>query len=93
MNRDQIRDRVTKILLRLAPDHDFGALRPGASLRKELTADSMDILNFVTALHEELGVDVPEEHYEKIDTLDGCVEYMAAALAARAPGGGARGQR
>jgi acyl carrier protein len=66
------------------PDADLDALAPDANLREQLAADSMDLLNFVVALHDELGVDVPELDYRKIETFEGCVEYVAAALAARA---------
>ena len=48
-----------------------------------LAADSMDVLNLVVAIHDELGVDIPEADYGKIDTLDGCLDYLAAAIAAR----------
>jgi acyl carrier protein len=84
MTRKKIREAVKTILRRLVPDADIDALAPDASLREHLAADSMDLLNFVVALHDELGVDVPELDYRKIDTLDGCVEYLAAAIAARA---------
>ena len=83
MTREKIRDTLKAILRRLVPDADVDALAPDASLRESLAADSMDLLNFVVALHDELGVDVPELDYRKIDTLDGCVEYVAAALARR----------
>jgi acyl carrier protein len=84
MTRKKIREGVKTILRRLVPDADIDALAPDASLREQLAADSMDLLNFVVALHDELGVDVPELDYRKIDTLDGCVDYLAAAIAARA---------
>jgi acyl carrier protein len=83
MTRAQIRAKVTGILRRFLPDFDAAALAPDASLRKALAADSMDVLNLVVAIHDELGVDIPEADYGKIDTLDGCLDYLAAALAAR----------
>jgi len=83
MTREKIREALKAILRQLVPDADLDALAPDASLREQLAADSMDLLNFVVALHDELGIDVPELDYRKIDTLDGCVEYLAAAIAAR----------
>ena len=83
MTREKIREALKAILRRLVPDADIDALAPDASLREQLAADSMDLLNFVVALHDELGVDVPELDYRKIDTLDGCVDYLAAAITAR----------
>jgi acyl carrier protein len=40
--------------------------------------DSMDFLNFVIALHEASGVDVPEKDYPQLASLNGCIEYLAA---------------
>jgi acyl carrier protein len=37
----------------------------------------MDFLNFVIALHGRLGIDVPENDYAKLSTLDGAVDYLA----------------
>jgi acyl carrier protein len=47
----------------------------------------MDVLNLVVAVHDELGVDIPEADYGKIDTLDGFLDYLAAAIAVRRPAG------
>ena len=33
---------------------------PSADLREALDIDSMDFLNFITAMHRRLGIDVPE---------------------------------
>jgi acyl carrier protein len=47
-------------------------------LRDELDIDSMDFLNVVIALHERLGIEIPEGDYPKLATLAGCVEYLHA---------------
>jgi acyl carrier protein len=65
-------------------DHAPPAPRP-VDLRDQLDIDSMDFLNFVIALHERLGVDVPERDYPQLATFDGCVEYLAAAPASPVP--------
>ena len=82
LTRAQLRAKLTAILRRFVPDFDPKALKPDASLRQALAADSMDVLNLVVAIHDELGVDVPEEDYGKIDTLEGCLDYLTAAIAA-----------
>jgi acyl carrier protein len=53
------------------------------NLREQLDLDSMDALNFVIALHEELGVEIPETDYAKLATMDGIVAYLLARLADR----------
>jgi acyl carrier protein len=81
--RAQLRAKVTAILRRFLPDFDPRAIKPDASLRQTLAADSMDVLNFVVAIHDELGIDIPEADYPKIDKLDDCLDYLAQAIAAR----------
>jgi acyl carrier protein len=83
MSAPDIRVVLQEELGNIAPEVDLGTLDPSMDLREALDIDSMDFLNFVVALHAELGVDVPELDYRKIDTLDGCVEYVAAAIARR----------
>ena len=55
--------------------------RPGQGLREELDIDSMDFLNFVIALHETLGIDIPEAEYPRLVTLDGAVAYLCVKFA------------
>ena len=38
----------------------------------------MDFLNFITAIHHRLGVDIPEIDYPKLVTIDGAVSYLAS---------------
>jgi len=40
----------------------------------------MDFLNFIIAMHRDLGVDVPERDYAKLATIDSCVAYMSEHL-------------
>lgn len=82
MTKDEIRATVLQALGAIAPEADPSRLRPDTALRKQLDLDSMDVLNFVIALHTALGVEIPETDYPKLATLDGCVEYLAAAQAA-----------
>ena len=78
MNREEIRARVLEELGRIAPEADLAALPESAPLREELELDSMDFLHFATALHDALGVDIPESDYGRIASLQGCVDYLAA---------------
>ena len=78
MTQDELRKTVLDTLGDIAPEADLGALPPHKDLREELDIDSMDFLNFVIALHEKLGVDIPEADYPQLVTLDGAVGYLAA---------------
>lgn len=82
MTNEEIRNAVTRMLATIAPEARGQALIPTENLRDQLDLDSMDVLNFVIALDQELGVDIPESDYAKLTTLDGIVTYLAGRLAA-----------
>jgi acyl carrier protein len=74
---DELRETVVEALLEIAPEADPGALRPDVSLREQVDIDSMDFLNLVIALHERLRVDIPEADYQRLQSLDDLVAYLA----------------
>ena len=76
MNTAEIRAVVIAELGNIAPEMDVAAIRPDADMREALDIDSMDFLNFITALHEKLGVDIPERDYPKLFTLGGAIGYL-----------------
>jgi acyl carrier protein len=80
VTRDEIRNVVIRKLTAVAPEVDPSTLDPAEDLRDQVDLDSMDFLNLVIALSEELGVEVPESDYPKLATLDGMVAYVAAAV-------------
>jgi len=78
VTRDEIRQVVIGVLRDVAPEIDPATLDPRAPLRDTLDLDSVDFMNVVVGLHAALGVDVPEADYARLDTLDACVDYLAA---------------
>jgi len=80
MTRDEIRTIILDKLGRIAPEADLVQLDPDADLREDLDLDSMDFLNFVTALHERLKLDIPEADYPKLFTLGLAVDYLAEKI-------------
>ncbi len=82
--RDEIQRAVVDALTAVAPDIDPADVRPGIDLRQELDIDSMDYLGFIIRLHERFAVEIPEADYPRLATLEGCVDYLGARLAAPA---------
>ncbi len=76
MSHPDVRNVVQEELGNIAPEVDLSTINPTADLREALDIDSMDFLNFITAIHHRLGVDVPELDYPKLNTLDGAVKYL-----------------
>ncbi len=58
----------------------MASIDPAADLREAIDIDSMDFLNFVTAFHHRLGIDIPEADYPKLVTLAGVVACIEARL-------------
>lgn len=83
MSKEEIRGRVLRILSAIAPEADLTQLKPDVPFRDQLDVDSMDMLNFVIALDQDLHVAIPETDYPKVATLNGCVDHLAATLASR----------
>jgi acyl carrier protein len=83
VTKDEIRAQVLAALAAVVPELEPESLRHDRPLRDELDIDSMDFLNFTIGLHKAFGVDIPEQDHRKLDTLDACVDYIAAALAGR----------
>lgn len=90
MNEQDLRPIVLRALRKIAPEADPARIDPNESLRDQLDVDSMDFLNFLIALHETLGVDIPETDYPRLSTLAAILEYLAQKKIAgpAAEGGG-----
>jgi acyl carrier protein len=82
MNHAEIRARVLDVLARIAPDIDPGTIGADTNLREQMEIDSLDFMNFAAALHKTFGVEVPDADFRELQTLDGCVDYLARRLGA-----------
>jgi acyl carrier protein len=80
MTPDEIRKLVVAELNNIAPESDSAQIDPNADLREALDIDSLDFLNFLSALHKKTGVNVPEADYAKLLTLGKAVAYLAERL-------------
>lgn len=80
VSSDDIRAAVVAALVKVAPEADPSALDPQRPLRDQLELDSMDFLNFVIAIHESLGVDVPEADYAQIASVEQAQRYLEGRL-------------
>ena len=82
MSTTDLTQTVLDALSTVAPEADAATLLAGVPLRDQLDMDSMDYLNFVIALSERTGVEVPESDYGKLTTVDECVAYLESRRAA-----------
>lgn len=78
MTPEEIRAAVLRALASVAPEADLRSLDSSGDLREQLDIDSVDFLNVLVAVHDALGVDIPEVDYPKLSSLDACVTYLQA---------------
>ena len=80
MSDIEIRKVIDEELNNIAPEVDMAGVNPAADLREAIDIDSMDFLNFITAITHRLGIDISEIDYPKLVTLNGAVAYIKAKL-------------
>jgi len=80
MTKDEIKGMIIKNILEVAPDIQEDEIEPNANIQRSLEIDSFDFLKILTSLNEELGVEVPESEYSKVDTLENMADYFLKRL-------------
>ncbi len=81
MTAANVRQIVLDIISDIAPDEDVTGLDDKKSLREQLDLDSMDFLDIVMELRKRHKVEVPQEDYPKLATLESCVAYLSPKFA------------
>ena len=80
MDDAQLRQQVFAALQGIAPEVEPDTLRGDRPLRDEVDLDSMDWLRFLAALHQRLGVNIPEADYQQLTTMNVLLAYLARRL-------------
>lgn len=81
MSRQELMVILVSTLQSVAPEVDEKTLAADQPLRNQVDLDSMDWLNFLIGLHEQLKVDIPESDCAKLLTLDNLVDYLGPKVA------------
>ena len=76
MNKEKVRQIVLDIIAEIAPDEDLSGVKPEVRLRDQLDLDSMDFLDIVMELRKQHGIEVPEEEYQELASLDSSASYL-----------------
>lgn len=80
MTRDEIKDMILEIIEDIDEDAQFDDLDPDKPLRDQLDLDSMDFLDIVMELRKRYQLQIPEEEYPELNTLNSCVNYLEPKL-------------
>ncbi len=77
MEQIEVRTAILNIIKDIAMDEDTSNLKDDVSLREQLDLDSMDFLDIVMELKKRYKIEVPQEDFPKLATLNSCVDYLA----------------
>lgn len=80
MTKAEIREEVLDILKDIAPDEDLSQLKDGVSFREQMELDSMDFLDIVMELRKRHRIQIPEDDYVNLASMDSTVEYLEPLL-------------
>ena len=80
MTPAEIKAVILDILEGIAPDEDLGDLKDDVPLREQLELDSMDFLDIVMELRKRYRVQIPEDDYIELATMQSTVKYLTPLM-------------
>jgi acyl carrier protein len=77
----RLRVVVANAISTIAPDvtDELPDLDPDADLFEEYGLDSMDRLNIMTALAQSTGVEIPDDRYPQLTSMNRLIAHLATA--------------
>ena len=80
MTPAEIREEVLDILSDIAPDEDLSQLDNDVRFREQLELDSMDFLDIVMELRKRHRIQIPEDDYINLASMNTTVAYLEPLL-------------
>lgn len=77
LSNEEVRSKVLDIIADIALDDDVTGIKDEVALREQLDLDSMDFLDIVMELKKRHKIEVPQEDYTRLASMQSCVEYLA----------------
>jgi len=75
MSDGNILERLKKLIVELLEVEETKVV-PEASFIDDLGADSLDLIEFITAAEDAFGIEIPDEDAEKIQTVQDALNYI-----------------
>ena len=85
MSPAEIKEVILDILSDIAPDEDLSSLKDDVPLREQLELDSMDFLDIVMELRKRYRVQIPEDDYIELASMQSTVRYLEPLMRDIAP--------
>jgi len=76
MTGKEIKTMIIQVIANIVPDEDLSNLKGDVPIREQIELDSMDFLDIIMELRKRYGIEVPEDDYMELATVDGSVAYL-----------------
>ncbi|MEO2050040.1 MAG: acyl carrier protein [Pirellulales bacterium] len=76
MTSAEIKQEILDILHDIAPDEDLSGLTDEVNFRDQIELDSMDFLDIVMELRKRHRIQIPEEDYEQLASMQSTVTFL-----------------
>jgi len=73
----EVRSKIIDIIADIAMDDDLSNIDDSVALREQLDLDSMDFLDIVMELKKRHKIEVPQEDFGHLATMESCVAYLS----------------
>lgn len=83
MTREDIIQLILELIGETVPDEDLSNVDPEIPLRDQLELDSVDFLNIIMELQMRYGIEIPEDDFIELTTLNRCAAYLGPKLEPR----------
>ena len=84
MSREEVVQLIMEIIREIVPTEDLSDVDPDIPLRDQLELDSVDFLNIVMELQMRYQLEIPEDEFIELTTLNRCAAYLGPKLEPRA---------
>ena len=81
VSKEEIFARVQKMLAE-AKDLDPSTISLSSAVKEDLGADSLDVVEMVLDLEDELGIEIPDSDVFHLTTVEKIVDYIYGKLCA-----------
>ena len=76
MTKQEVKSVLMEIVAEIIPDEDLTNLKGDVPIREQVELDSMDFLDIIMELRKRYGIEVPEDDYMQLATIDSSVAYL-----------------
>lgn len=80
MTREEVFKKVAVVIANHF-EVDADKVTDTMSIKDDLNADSISVMEFVLELEDEFGTEISDEDAEQIETVGGAVDYISSHLA------------